>query len=32
MDKQERLPKMVEYDLDARGVSAIFGIIGLFLF
>lgn len=32
MDKQERLPKMVEQDLDARGVSVIFGIIGLFLF
>ncbi|WP_337874738.1 hypothetical protein [Exiguobacterium sp.] len=31
MDKQERLPKMVEQDLDARGISAIFGIIGLFL-
>ena len=32
MDKQERLPKMIEQDLDARGISAIFGIIGLFLF
>ncbi|WP_214786106.1 hypothetical protein [Exiguobacterium sp. s183] len=32
MGKQERLPKMVEHDLDARGVSAIFGISGLFLF
>ncbi|WP_214779984.1 hypothetical protein [Exiguobacterium sp. s22] len=32
MDKQERLPKMVEQDFDARGISAIFGIIGLFLF
>ena len=31
MDKQERLPKMVEQDLDARGISAIFGIIGLVL-
>ncbi|WP_214814717.1 MULTISPECIES: hypothetical protein [unclassified Exiguobacterium] len=32
MDKQERIPRMVEQDLDARGISAIFGIIGLFLF
>ncbi|WP_215144493.1 hypothetical protein [Exiguobacterium qingdaonense] len=32
MDKQERLPQMVEHDLDARGVSAIFGIMGLSLF
>ena len=32
IDKQERIPRMVEQDLDARGVSAIFGIIGLFLF
>jgi len=32
MNKQERLPKMVEQDFDARGISAIFGIIGLFLF
>lgn len=31
MNKQERLPKMVKQDLDSRGVSAIFGIIGLFL-
>ena len=32
MNKQERLPKMVEQDLDARGISTLFGIIGLFLF
>lgn len=32
MNKQERLPKMVEQDLDARGFSTLFGIIGLFLF
>lgn len=32
MDKQERIPRMVEQDLDARGISTIFGIIGLFLF
>ena len=32
VNKQERLPQMVEQDLDARGISAIFGIIGLFLF
>lgn len=31
MNKQERLLKMVKQDLDSRGVSAIFGIIGLFL-
>ncbi|WP_214738231.1 hypothetical protein [Exiguobacterium sp. s162] len=31
MNKQERLPKMVEQDLDARGISTLFGIIGLFL-
>lgn len=31
MNKQERLPKMVKQDLDSRGVSAILGIIGLFL-
>ncbi|MDX5981270.1 hypothetical protein SIL77_08350 [Exiguobacterium profundum] len=32
MNKQERLPKMVEQDLDTRGISTLFGIIGLFLF
>ena len=32
MNKQERIPKMVEQDLDARGISTLFGIIGLFLF
>lgn len=32
MNKQECLPKMVEQDLDARGFSTLFGIIGLFLF
>ncbi|WP_313532684.1 hypothetical protein [Exiguobacterium profundum] len=32
MNKQERLLKMVEQDLDARGISTLFGIIGLFLF
>jgi len=32
MNKQQRLPKMVEQDLDARGISTLFGIIGLFLF
>ena len=32
MDKQERIPRMVEQDLDARGISTLFGIIGLFLF
>lgn len=32
MNKQERLLKMVEQDLDARGLSTLFGIIGLFLF
>ncbi|MGI1822655.1 hypothetical protein ACRPK6_10720 [Exiguobacterium sp. TRN 1102] len=32
MNKQERLPKMVKQDLDARGISTLFGIIGLFLF
>lgn len=32
MNKQERLLKMVEQDLDARGFSTLFGIIGLFLF
>ncbi|MCT4786387.1 hypothetical protein ACFQO8_13630 [Exiguobacterium aestuarii] len=32
MDKQERIPKMVEHDLDGRGVGAVFGIIGLFFF
>lgn len=31
MNKQERLPKMVKQDLDSRGVSTLFGIIGLFL-
>lgn len=32
MNKQERLLKMVEQDLDAQGISTLFGIIGLFLF
>ena len=32
MNKQERIPKMVEQDIDARGISTLFGIIGLFLF
>ncbi|WP_214818734.1 hypothetical protein [Exiguobacterium sp. s131] len=31
MNKQERLLKMVEQDLDARGISTLFGTIGLFL-
>ncbi|MDA5561747.1 hypothetical protein PJK55_13485 [Exiguobacterium sp. MMG028] len=31
IDKQERIPRMVEQDLDARGISAIFGVSGLFL-